>query len=147
MITGCLSQTAEYALRAMIVLAERPDRLWATEELAEVAKVPPGYLAKVLQDLGRAKLVRSKRGRGGGFCLREAPEQTNLLRIVQAVQAVERIETCPLDLPQHRDRLCPLHARMDEFAELMLQALDETTLRHLLDQATPEEALTAGLPG
>ena len=58
-----LSTTAEYALRIMIFLAESEGEPFTGEEIAEATKVTPGYTVKVLQWLGRAKLVRGQRGR------------------------------------------------------------------------------------
>ena len=63
-----ISQTAEYALRAMVFLAMRESAA-TNEQIAQVTKVPPGYLSKILQQLGKAKLVSSQRGLGGGFVL------------------------------------------------------------------------------
>jgi Rrf2 family nitric oxide-sensitive transcriptional repressor len=59
------SQTVEYALRAAVWLADHDDGQ-TTQEIAEATKVPPSYLAKVLQSLRRAGLVHAKRGVGGG---------------------------------------------------------------------------------
>ena len=61
-----LSQTVEYALRAMVCLAQSPDQLTPTPALASKTKVPPNYLAKVLQVLAQAELIEGRRGVGGG---------------------------------------------------------------------------------
>ena len=55
-----LSQTVEYALRAAVHLA-RESGGCTSEEIARATKVPSAYLAKVMQSLGRAGLVRSRR--------------------------------------------------------------------------------------
>ena len=60
-----LSQTTEYALRAMSCLAYMPDDLVSTAQLAEVTRVPMNYLAKVLQLLSKAELINGRRGVGG----------------------------------------------------------------------------------
>lgn len=63
------SQTAEYALRATVALAQDPDQPLTTAELARRTKVPQGYLSKVLQMLTREGLVRAIRGLHGGYQL------------------------------------------------------------------------------
>ncbi|MEZ4537577.1 MAG: Rrf2 family transcriptional regulator [Cyanobacteriota/Melainabacteria group bacterium] len=80
-----ISQTAEYALRAMVFLAMNQDNAQVTERIAGGTKVPASYLSKVLQSLSRAGLVKSQRGLGGGFSLAKAPESTTILEIINAV--------------------------------------------------------------
>ena len=70
-----LSQTAEYALRAIAWLSSAPSEPQTTEAIAAGTGVPEGYLSKVLQSLRRAELVRSKRGITGGFVLGRSAEE------------------------------------------------------------------------
>ena len=62
-----LSTTAEYALRIMIALSEAPAGAVTSEKISRITQVPTDYAVKVLQQLGRAGLVKAQRGRGGGF--------------------------------------------------------------------------------
>ena len=130
-----LSTTAEYALRIMIFLAESEGESFTGEEIAEATKVTPGYTVKVLQLLGRAKLVRGQRGRHGGFRLACVPEVTSLLDVVNVIDPLERITTCPLGREAHRNRLCPLHSRIDEVIGLLKDSLGQMTLRSVIDGA------------
>ncbi|MDQ7013856.1 MAG: Rrf2 family transcriptional regulator [Planctomycetota bacterium] len=134
-----LSQTVEYALRAMSSLAYRPNDLVPTSELAETTKVPSNYLAKVLQTLAGADLIMGRRGVGGGYRLSRAPEEISLLEVVNAVNPVERITTCPLGLDNHGPNLCPLHRRMDEAARLVMELFGSTTLADIVSgEGTPQ---------
>ena len=107
-----LPKTAEYALRAIVWLAREPDAAASADSLAENTLVPRRYLHKVLQDLGRAKLVSSQPGPGGGYSLAKLPEKISILDVVNAVAPLERIRHCPLGLRSHT-RLCPLHKELD----------------------------------
>lgn len=69
-----ISQTAEYALRAIVYLAMNPDSAFTTQQISATTKVPAAYLSKVLQSLAKAGLVKSQRGLGGGFVLTKSPE-------------------------------------------------------------------------
>lgn len=129
-----LSQTVEYALRAAVCLADDPQSSRTTEEIARVTRVPPAYLSKVLQALTRAGLVHSQRGIGGGMRLNLPPEQITILEVVNAVDPIQRIHTCPLGLPSHGVRLCPLHRRLDEAHAMVESAFASTTLAELLDE-------------
>jgi Rrf2 family protein len=64
-----LSNTQEYALRAMTQLAREAPASATTADIAKAARVPGSYLAKIMQDLRRAGLVNSQRGVGGGVSL------------------------------------------------------------------------------
>jgi Rrf2 family protein len=136
-----ISQTAEYALRAMVYLAQDPQRAHTNHQIARVTRVPIGYLAKVLQELVRAELVTSRRGLGGGFLLVKPPEEITIYEIVQAVDPIPRITSCPLKLKAHRDKLCPLHQRLDNAWQLMEESFRRTTLRDIIAEAGEEGVL------
>src|SRR6266550_7980483 len=117
-----ISQTAEYALRAVVYLASRPEAAQTTPAIAEVTKVPAGYLAKVMQSLGRGGLVHSQRGLGGGFTLAKPADQLSVFDVIEAVDPIHRIQSCPLGLKGHMN-LCPLHRRLDNAIGMVEKAL------------------------
>lgn len=125
------SQTAEYAFRAMTCLASRTGAPSTTDVIAQQARIPPGYLAKVMRDLVVAQLVTSQRGPNGGFLLARPAERISVLDIVSAVDPVHRIRTCPASNPPHPG-LCSLHARLDEAMALIESALRATTLAQVV---------------
>ncbi len=108
-----ISQTAEYALRAIVYLANQGVAR-TTTEIAKTTHVPAGYLAKVMQSLSRAGLVKSQRGLNGGFTLAHDPHELSILTVVNAVDPIRRFAECPLGIPSHRRRLCPLHHRLNQ---------------------------------
>lgn len=82
------SQTTEYALRAMVCLAQTPDELVAAPTLARHTGVPSNYLAKVLQQLAVSGLISGRRGVGGGYRLARGAGDITLLDIVEAMGQV-----------------------------------------------------------
>lgn len=62
-----ISQTAEYALRAVVFLSKNADMAYTTDQIAKVTHVPAPYLSKVLQPLIKARIVQSQRGLGEDF--------------------------------------------------------------------------------
>ena len=134
-----ISQTAEYALRAIVYLADKCDVPQTTQQIADVTRVPAGYLAKVLQTLGRSGTVRAQRGLHGGFTLAVPPEKLTVLDVVQAVDPVQRIEHCPLGIPEHKS-LCPLHARLDATAAMVEETLGSSTIAELLSTSKRGDA-------
>jgi Rrf2 family transcriptional regulator, nitric oxide-sensitive transcriptional repressor len=125
------SQTVEYALRAIVYLADQGGSPCTTQQIAEVTHVPPGYLAKVMQSLSRAGLVSSQRGLHGGFALAKSAKTLTVLDVVQAIDPLRRIESCPLGLEGHLS-LCPLHRRLDNAVVMVEKALRESTIAELL---------------
>jgi Rrf2 family protein len=126
------SQRVEYALRAMVHLAYESPAPRTIGQIARATRVPPAYLAKVLQGLVQAGLLQSQRGVGGGFSLAQAPAELTILAVVNAVDPIRRIQTCPLGLAAHGVRLCPLHRRLDNALALVENAFRKTTLAEVL---------------
>jgi Rrf2 family protein len=135
------SQTVEYALRAVAFLADHAPDACTTDEISVATKVPHAYLSKVLQNLRRNEIVRSQRGIGGGVTLVKSPEQLTILEVVNAVEPIQRITTCPLGLKSHGKRLCPLHRRMDDALATIERSFGQTTLAELLAEPTSSHPL------
>jgi Rrf2 family transcriptional regulator, nitric oxide-sensitive transcriptional repressor len=127
-----ISRTAEYALRAVVCLADAKDQSLTTQQIAEMTRVPAGYLSKVLQALGRAELVVSQRGLHGGFTLGRDAQELSVLDVINAVDPIQRIHRCPLGLKSHGEQLCPLHRRLDDAMEMVEQAFADTTVAEIL---------------
>jgi Rrf2 family protein len=135
-----ISQTVEYALRAVVYLADQGEAR-TIQQIAEVTKVPAAYLSKVMQGLGRARLVQSQRGLHGGFTLVRPPEELTIWDVVEAVEPIQRIRTCPLGLEMHRLRLCPLHRRLDDALATIEKAFRDTTVAEVLAEPTSSRPL------
>lgn len=115
-----LTQTAEYAVRAMVELARlAPGERVRAIDLSTTARVPAPYLAKVMAKLAKAGLVDGLKGHHGGFRLgREAVAITlaDVLGTVDDWDAMDR--RCFYGLDRCRaDRPCPLHPTFDSLRE------------------------------
>jgi Rrf2 family protein len=142
-----ISQTAEYALRAVVVLGGQPDRPLTTQEIARTSRVPGGYLSKVLQALGRAGLVEARRGLRGGYVLGRPLDQLTVYDVVNAVDPLKRIHHCPLRLSAHAGRLCSLHQKLDDAVAMLETYFKQTTIASLLnDQTSPRPGPLCDLP-
>jgi len=136
-----ISQTVEYALRAVAHLASEAPASCTTQKLAEVTRVPAAYLSKVLQSLAKSGLVRSQRGIGGGVSLAVDAESLTILDVVNAVDPLQRIKSCPLDLKSHGTNLCPLHRRLDNAMAQVEAAFANTTLAEVLNDPSQPKPL------
>jgi Rrf2 family protein len=82
-----ISQKLEYACRALAQLAKHHGSHTVTrlDELAQREDVSANFLVQILNDLRRAGLVESKRGKEGGYLLAKEPQRISLMEIVDAI--------------------------------------------------------------
>ncbi|MCC7087188.1 MAG: Rrf2 family transcriptional regulator [Pirellulales bacterium] len=128
-----ISQTAEYALRAITFLASQNGTPRTTAQIAAHTQVPRGYLAKVMQSLGRAGLVHSQRGSLGGFVLAVDPGSLDIFRVISAVEPSRRARKNPLGSPEQME-MQPLNDRLDRAAEQIEETLRQTTVQELISR-------------
>lgn len=127
-----LSRAAEAALKALPLLDPRgPEALGReTRDLAFACGEPGPFLGKVLQKLARAGLLRSKRGRSGGFVLGRPASEVTLADIVLAVEGADDLAKV-FGLPDGPAGAFLLPARDD-----LVERLRATTLARLRREAT-----------
>lgn len=135
------SQTVEYALRAVVHLAHEAPHARTTDQIAEATRVPRAYLSKVIQALARAGVVHSQRGLGGGISLAKSADELTILEVVNAVDPIRRIRTCPLGIAAHGVHLCPLHSRVDKALAMVEEAFSKSTLAEVLSEPSPSVPL------
>jgi len=73
--------------------------------------------------------------------LLKSPSDLTILEVVNAVEPIGRIRTCPLGLTAHGARLCPLHRRMDNALAMVEDAFRQTTLAEVLAEPTSSRPL------
>ena len=82
-----ISRSTGYALLAVGYIANhQKDGIVLSQSISKEYNIPLEYLLKILQQLVRATVLRSKRGPRGGFWLAKSPKKTTLLQIVEAVE-------------------------------------------------------------
>lgn len=147
-----LSQTVEYALRSGLSrergtgsLQDRPNR--------DGDARPEGLSLQGIAGVGEGRCRLLPAQTGGGITLAKQPFTLTILEVVNAVEPIARIQTCPLGLESHGTHLCPLHKRLDDALAAMQQAFGGTTLAELLAEPTTSIPLCnfppkhADLPG
>jgi len=132
-----LSNTADYALRAILALArhdgERPLR---AEEVADAIATPRNYTAKILHALGRAGLLTSTRGPLGGYTLAVPPASLTVARIVDLFEEPPRAARCLLGAaPCNPLAPCAAHLRWSALIAARRRPLTSTTIADLLGGA------------
>jgi Rrf2 family protein len=81
-----MSAKAEYAVRAMVQLATIDEGILAkTDDLAKAQGIPPQFLVDILSDLRTDRLVRSHRGRDGGYALARPAEDISIADVLRCI--------------------------------------------------------------
>ena len=132
-----ISKTAKYALRAVVYMASRgggPEDRIPIREMAEALDVSQAYLSKVMHRLGRAGVVDSVRGPGGGFWLAVRADRLVLSRVTAPFAETGGPLPCLLaDGPCDPDQPCVAHPQWKAIAGAMLGFFQSTTVAELLE--------------
>ncbi|MBZ0136814.1 MAG: Rrf2 family transcriptional regulator [Planctomycetes bacterium] len=142
------SQTSEYAIRALIEIATRPEGEHVlSSELGESLGIPQHYLSKILQQLVRTRVLKSVRGRSGGFRLARSAADIRLRDIVEPFEDLKKCEECILGQPVCSDAgACPLHDFWGDVRERYVNELETKSLADLTDyQLKKLGSMNAGL--
>ena len=128
-----LSQTAEYALRAVLYLAARGEAgAVGVEAMAGELGIPPSYLSKTCQVLVRHGVLESVRGRSGGFRLAMAPERLQLACVVDPFEDETERRHCLLGRATCSDQhACAAHASWKATSEQIARYFRTTTVADL----------------
>jgi len=129
-----ISQTVEYALRAIVTIAQHEGHPCTARQISEITQVPAPYLSKLMQGLVRSNIVRSQRGLHGGFVLAQKPSELTVWKVVDAIEPFRRILECPLGIKSHGSNLCPLHRRLDDALAMVEQQFRDTTIADVLSE-------------
>jgi Rrf2 family protein len=137
-----LSKKSQYAFKALSYLVEKGnERPVLISEISEFKKIPLKFLENILLQLKKSEILDSKKGKGGGYFLKNNAQTTSLATIIRIVNGpiallpcvslkfYEKCEDCNED---H----CGLHDVLIEVRDASLKILEEKTLLDLTDQKT-----------
>lgn len=106
-----ITREGDYGIRSVLFLARQPfKKVSFVNEISEEYKIPRSFLAKILQKLVRAKIVRSYRGVKGGFSLARQARDISVLDVLQAIEGKPYLNICVMDRKKCTfSRNCPVH--------------------------------------
>ncbi len=126
-----VSRSAENAVNGLLFLASKSsDGAVTIREISKAEGIPISVLAKIFQTLAKKRIVRSIRGRKGGFVLSRSSDEVNLLEVIEAVEG--RID--PFKDPCPRVRTCPVHDVLKEGFKKFISVLHKNSLLQLLER-------------
>ena len=105
-----ITRETDYAIRCILYLSHKQGEINMVEDIAREMQIPKSFLAKIVQKLARASLVKSFRGVKGGFQLARLPEEISLLDVMEAIEGDVSINVCALDQTLcGRSKTCSVH--------------------------------------
>jgi len=147
-----INKGVEWAVHACALLAPLPqDKGLSLAALAEYHGVPSAYMAKQMQALSKAGIVKTSRGQTGGYSLARVPADINLWDMTRAVDGPEPMFRCTeirqqgpcASTPKHCIKACPIAAAFLSAENSYRTALRQVSLASILEtiasENTPEE--------
>ena len=132
-IMKLITRDTDYSIRALIYIACDKDRIISITELVKELDIPRPFLRKLLQSLSASGVLKSYKGKNGGFELARAPGKIRLLDLMEIFQGKFVLSECLF-----KKKICPnqisckLKAQLDSLEEMVENKIKEITLASLL---------------
>jgi Rrf2 family protein len=128
-----IPRRVDYGLRAVIYLSgQNPEKCCSIAEIAKEQGIPRKFLEKIIQDLTRKGLIKSKRGSCGGYMLARAPDTISFYDVIEAIEGPIAVNAC---MDQHIgcDQLprCTMVGVWSEVQRKVTEVFTNTTMAHL----------------
>ena len=133
-----ITQQADYAVRAILDLALRPNGERAScEEIARRQGIPVAFLTKICARLAAEGLVQSQRGVNGGVWLARPAQEITLLEVVEAIDGPITFNRCNRQPSEcDRSRTCPVHSVWSDLCRDFRARLSSYNFAIMSDSAT-----------
>jgi Rrf2 family protein len=129
-----ISNSSKYAIKAVLFLAvnSSEENKIMVKDIAEPINVPQPYIAKLLQELAKQKLISSMRGPKGGFFLSEIDKTGNIMDIVSVIEGERKLKACLLSLEScNEHNPCPVHHLVNKSRNILIKNLKQQTINDL----------------
>ncbi len=128
-----LSKTAQYAIRVISYMALKKQELYSASALVKELKISDRYLKRILTTLSNNDIIKSVKGRYGGFGLHKDLEKISLFDIVKAVNNIEKYFNCVLGFDECSDENpCALHTKWVPLRAKILEFLENTNMSDVI---------------
>ena len=132
-----ISKSCKYAIRAAVFIASktRDNVKLGVKEIATEIEAPAPFTGKILQTLNKNKIVTSLKGPYGGFYCEPQQLDLSVMQIVNAIDGENVFRECVMGLHTCSDaHPCPMHHKVSETQDRMLQSFKETSIRSLAEE-------------
>jgi len=142
-----LSNSCIYGIRAVIYLASQPSLNFKTgiKKISGDLNLPAPFLAKILQQLAKQKILSSSKGPHGGFSLLKDPRKLTLLDIVNSIDGNDIFTRCIIHsglCEGGENKIhCALHKDYEKPREELISLFSNTTIHELVEKSSNQELI------
>jgi len=131
-----VTRESDYGIRSVLYLARQPlKKVSFVNEISEEYKIPRSFLAKILQKLVKAKIVRSYRGVKGGFSLARQAREITVLDVLEAIDGKLMLNICLEDKKKcNFSKHCPVQSLWNNVQLKILETLKKANFEDLARQ-------------
>jgi Rrf2 family iron-sulfur cluster assembly transcriptional regulator len=144
-----LSNSCRYGIRAVIYLANQPLSGGKTgiKKISKDLDLPTPFLAKILQQLAKKKILSSSKGPHGGFSLLKDPRKITLLDIVNTIDGQDIFTNCLMHNGScegvEKDKVrCPMHEDYEKSRRDLIKLFSNRTIYELVMKLNREELIS-----
>ncbi len=131
-----INKDTDYAVKALLHLARQDKKRVSATELARDLKIPYPFLRRILQILSTERIVKSVRGKGGGFVLARLPKRIYLRDLIRILQGPVRLAECVFNPSACEGvRTCPLRKSIIKLQKSFVAELKSITLASLAEES------------
>jgi Rrf2 family protein len=144
-----LSNSCRYGIRAVIYLASQPRKAGMTgiKQISKDLNLPTPFLAKILQELAKQKILLSNKGPHGGFSLLKDARKIKLIDIVKAIDGDEFFTNCvmhsgPCGGKRNNKKYCSIHEDYQKIREDLIDLFGKKTIYDLVQSSGSSELIS-----
>ncbi len=128
-----ITRDTDYALRALCFIAKNKNKITPVPELVSNLRIPRPFLRKILQSLDKSGLLKSYKGKGGGFVLTLKPDKISILDVMRIFQGEFSLNECLLNKHLCPDiRVCILKKKIERIEKHVVSKLGSFKLVYLM---------------
>jgi Rrf2 family protein len=135
-----IPRRVEYGLRAVIYLAgQDPGKCCSIGEIAREQRLPRKFLEKIIQDLIRAGMIKSKRGSCGGYALARSPDEISFYDVIEALEGPIAVNAC-MDPQTGCDQVprCTMLGVWNELQQMIVEVFTRTKIAGVKRRSSKE---------
>lgn len=128
-----IARNTDYAIRALCFIAKKETKITSVTELVKELKIPKPFLRKILQKLNQKRVLKSYKGKGGGFILAIKPGSIFVVDLIKIFQGPVKLQRhffkkcfCP------NTKSCILKKELDDIEKYVISRLNKITIKSLL---------------
>ncbi len=141
-----LSNSCRYGIRAVIYIASQPKQNGKTgiRQISKDLDLPTPFLAKILQQLAKQKILSSTKGPHGGFSLRKDPKKITLLDIIRTIDGNDLFDNCVIHdetciTIDKQKNPCPVHEEYSVVRSTLSDIFGSRTIQDMVVKVRDSE--------